>query len=143
MGWLAAVKSGNVKAIVAYEPFVSCFPEGDVPGFPSLSDGSIAPAAETIAAADFARLAKIPIQIVWGDNIPTKPFPAVATDIWRLSAMASREFVTRINGLGGDASILDLPSMGIAGNTHFIFSDLNNLQIAGLLSDFLRNHGLD
>lgn len=143
MGWLAAVKSESVKAIVAYEPFVSCFPESDVPVLPPLSDGSTAPTAETVSAAQFAQLARIPIQIVWGDNIPKEQFPVVPTDMWRLSAMASREFVARINRLGGDASIVDLPSMGIAGNTHFIMSDLNNLQIAGLLSDFLHQKGLD
>lgn len=143
MGWLAAVKSDKVKAIVAYEPFVSCFPEGDVPALPPLSDGSTAPVAEAISAADFAKLSRIPIQIVWGDNIPKEPFPAPATDIWRLSAMASREFVVRINRAGAQASILDLPSDGIAGNTHFVFSDLNNLQIADLLSQFLHTNGLD
>jgi pimeloyl-ACP methyl ester carboxylesterase len=143
MGWLAAVKSDNVKAIVAYEPFVSCFPEGDVPALPALSDGSVAALAEAVSTAQFAKLAKIPIQIVWGDNIPKEPFPVAATDIWRVSALASREFVARLTGLGGDASILDLPSIGIAGNTHFVFSDLNNLQIAQLLSDFLHRKGLD
>ncbi len=143
MGWLAAIKSNNVRAIVAYEPFASCFPEGDLPVLPPLSDGSSGPVADEVSSSEFAKLAKIPIQIVWGDHIPKEPFPAVATDVWRLSAAASREFVERINRRGGHASILDLPSIGIAGNTHFPFSDLNTLRIADLLSEFLHRKGLD
>jgi len=36
-----------------------------------------------------------------------------------------------------------LPAVGIRGNTHFTFSDLNNLQIADLLSALLRKKELD
>ena len=143
MGWLAGVKSDHVKAIISYEPFACVFPEGEAPVLPPLSDGTSAHLADTVPARRFAKLAKIPIQIVWGDHIPKSPFPAVATDVWRLSAMASREFVEKINRLGGDASIMDLPSIGITGNTHFVFSDLNTIQIADLLSQFLHNKGLD
>jgi hypothetical protein len=38
---------------------------------------------------------------------------------------------------------LDLPEAGLAGNTHFPFSDLNNLAVADLLSGFLREKKLD
>jgi hypothetical protein len=33
--------------------------------------------------------------------------------------------------------------IGISGNTHFPFSDLNNVQIADLMSKFLAEKGLD
>jgi hypothetical protein len=39
--------------------------------------------------------------------------------------------------------LLHLPDIGVYGNTHFAFSDLNNVQIADLLSDFLKSKGLD
>jgi hypothetical protein len=67
----------------------------------------------------------------------------VAADVWRLCAMASRKFVDALLRHGGNASILDLPSIGVRGNTHFPFSDLNSMQIADLLSDFLHSSGLD
>ena len=35
------------------------------------------------------------------------------------------------------------PSVGIRGNPHFPMSDLNNVEIANHLSEFLRNKGLD
>jgi len=36
-----------------------------------------------------------------------------------------------------------LPEIGIRGNTHFPFSDLNNREIAELLSKYLKKRGLD
>jgi pimeloyl-ACP methyl ester carboxylesterase len=143
MGWLAAAASANVKAIVAYEPFVSCLPQGEDSELPPLSDGSAAPSIETMSAEEFAKLTKIPIQVVWGDNIPSDPHRCVAADVWRLCAMASRKFVDALNRRGGNASILDLPSIGSSGNTHFPFSDLNSMRIADLLSDFLHSRDLD
>ncbi|ASG46422.1 hypothetical protein CES93_23815 [Citrobacter freundii] len=35
-----------------------------------------------------------------------------------------------------------LPEVGIKGNTHFPFSDLNNVQIADLVSKFLKEKDL-
>jgi len=45
--------------------------------------------------------------------------------------------------MGGDATLVHLPEIGIRGNTHFPFSDLNNQQIADLMSRFLAKKGLD
>jgi pimeloyl-ACP methyl ester carboxylesterase len=143
MGWLAAAKSAKVKAIIAYEPFVSVFAQGELPELPPMPDGNRAPSAQAVTPEEFARLAQIPIQIVWGDNIPKDPCPAVAADVWRIASLASRRFVDALKQRGGDASILGLPSVGIKGNTHFPFSDLNNLEVADLLSDFLHRKGLD
>jgi pimeloyl-ACP methyl ester carboxylesterase len=143
MGWLAAARSANVRAIVAYEPFVSCVPQGEACDLPPLSDGSAGASLEAMPAERFAKLTSIPIQIIWGDNIPSEPFPVVATDVWRLSKLASLRFADALNRRGGNASILDLPSIGIRGNTHFPFSDLNTVQIADLLSEFLHQKGLD
>jgi hypothetical protein len=36
-----------------------------------------------------------------------------------------------------------LPKIGITGNTHFPFSDLNNIEIADQMSKFLKEKGLD
>jgi hypothetical protein len=38
---------------------------------------------------------------------------------------------------------VDLPTIGIRGNTHFVMSDLNNVQIADLLTKFLASKRLD
>jgi hypothetical protein len=39
--------------------------------------------------------------------------------------------------------LVHLPEVGIRGNTHFMMSDLNNVQIADLLSKFLAEKRLD
>jgi len=38
---------------------------------------------------------------------------------------------------------IELPEIGIYGNTHFLMSDLNNIQIADLLSKWMKEKGLD
>jgi len=38
---------------------------------------------------------------------------------------------------------MTLPEIGIKGNTHFPFSDLNNVQVADALSKWLKDKGLD
>jgi hypothetical protein len=48
-----------------------------------------------------------------------------------------------VNRRGGDVTVVHLPEVGIRGNTHFPFSDLNNLQIADLMSQFLEKKSLD
>ena len=45
--------------------------------------------------------------------------------------------------MGGDATLVHLPEIGIRGNTHFPFSDLNNVRIADLVSKFLAEKKLD
>jgi hypothetical protein len=51
--------------------------------------------------------------------------------------------VATLKAHGGDAEVLVLPEIGVFGNTHFAFSDLNNVKIADLLSQYLHTKGLD
>jgi len=55
----------------------------------------------------------------------------------------ARLWAEAVNRQGGDATVVHLPEIGIRGNTHFAFSDLNNLEIADLLSQWLKKKGLD
>ena len=48
-----------------------------------------------------------------------------------------------MNRHGGDVTVVQLPERGIHGNTHFPFSDLNNVRIADDVSKFLSDRGLD
>jgi hypothetical protein len=52
-------------------------------------------------------------------------------------------FAAALNKQGGQASVLHLPDVGLFGNSHFMFSDLNNVQVADQLSKFLAAKGLD
>ncbi|HPF52222.1 MAG TPA: alpha/beta fold hydrolase [Draconibacterium sp.] len=142
MGWLTAIKNQNIKAVVSYEPgsgFV--FPEGKVPQALESSSGPLEPVA--IPMDDFMKLTKIPIIIYYGDNIPTSPDPNPGTDGWRVRLEMARIWRDTVNKHGGDVTVVHLPEIGIKGNTHFPFSDLNNVEIADLLSDWLKEKGLD
>jgi hypothetical protein len=52
-------------------------------------------------------------------------------------------FVDALNKQGGNASVLHLPDVGLYGNSHFMFSDLNNVAVVEQLSLFLQSKGLD
>lgn len=138
-GWWTRLKSENVKAIIAYEPVDFIAPQGEIwaPNPP----GRRPP--EAVPLAEFNKLTRIPIQIIYGDNIAATPTGIGGRDIWVEAKANARDFVAAINRHGGDAEVLVLPDVGIYGNTHFPMSDLNNLQIANLLSQYLHQKGLD
>ncbi len=142
LGWLAALQSTAVRAIVSYEPGSNFpFPEGDVPDPIPGSAGPLQ--ALGVPLSDFLRLTRIPIVIYYGDNIPREPSPMVGQDNWRVRLEMAEKWVAAVNRHGGDATLVSLPAIGIHGNTHFPFSDLNNLLVADEMSRFLAENGLD
>ncbi|WP_316862033.1 alpha/beta fold hydrolase [uncultured Cohaesibacter sp.] len=140
-GWLTAIKNANVKAIISYEPGSGyVFPENEMPEPISGSAGTLKP--EPVSAEDFAKLTEIPIVIYYGDNIPEAPTDDFGLDNWRTRLVMARLWVAAINRHGGDATLVHLPEQGIHGNTHFLFSDLNNQQIADLATAWIEEKGL-
>ena len=98
---------------------------------------------ETVSLDDFQKLARIPIIIYYGDNIPTEPTERRGEDNWRVRLAMARLWVDAVNKHGGDARLVHLPEIGIRGNTHFLMSDLNNIEIADQVSKFLAEKKLD
>ncbi len=143
-GWLAGARSPHVKGIVSYEPgFV--FKQGEVPPPIPLFKGT-QPSGTPVTPAEFAKLASVPLQVVYGDNIPKQPIPDLIADGRRAQVVTSVMFADALNkqgAQGNNASVLHLPDAGLRGNSHFMFSDLNNLQVADELSKFLQAKGLD
>jgi len=140
-GWLAGGRCDKVRAIISYEPGV-VFPKDAMPAKIPLFTGA-EDAGAPVSEAEFDRLARIPIQVVFGDNIPTEPVPDLPADKRRAQVISARLFADALNARGGRASVQMLPDAGLRGNTHFMFSDLNNVQVADQLSAFLAQHGLD
>lgn len=141
-GWLTAIRSPNVKAIVAFEPgsgFI--FPQGELPPAMPSAAGTLAP--EAVSQAEFEKLTRIPIVIYYGDNFPVEPTPERGQDNWRVRLAMARLWVDAVNRHGGDARLVHLPEIGVRGNTHFLMSDLNNVEIADLVSKFLAEKKLD
>jgi hypothetical protein len=81
--------------------------------------------------------------ISYGDNIPLEPMGVPSQDQWRTRLAMARLWAEAVNRRGGDVTVVHLPQIGVRGNTHFPFSDLNNVEIAELLLRFLEKNGLD
>ena len=89
------------------------------------------------------RLTRLPIAIYYGDNIPERETASPGQDNWRVRLAMARLWRDALNRRGGDATVVHLPEIGVTGNTHFPFSDLNNQRIADLISRFLEEKKLD
>jgi hypothetical protein len=141
-GWLTAIKSQNVRGIVALEPgsgFI--FPQGELPPAMPSAAGTLSP--EAVPLSDFQKLTRLPILILYGDNFPAEPTTERGQDNWRVRLAMARVWVDVINKHGGDARLVHLPAIGIRGNTHFLMSDLNNVRIADLVGTFLAEKKLN
>ncbi len=91
----------------------------------------------------FMKLTKIPIIIYYGDNIPDNPRKIrVRTNGGHVLKWQEYGGIVLIN-MEVMLTVVHLPEIGIKGNTHFPFSDLNNIEIADLLSGWFREKGLD
>ena len=64
-------------------------------------------------------------------------------DSWQARLAMARLWRDAVNRHGGDVTVVHLPEVGLKGNTHFPLSDLNNIQVADLLSKFLKEKELD
>ena len=146
-GWRTAIAAdaGQLKALIAYEPGAYVFPDNDIPReIPSpnaLVNERMRP--QIISAQEFLKLTEIPIMVVFGDNITPEPVDSFAIDGWRVSYEQAKLFVETINRHGGDAILISLPEIGIRGNAHAAFSDLNNAEVAKQLLDYLHSKKLD
>lgn len=139
-GWVAAIQNSNVKGVAAYEPGGFVFPQGETPEpMPSLT-GTLN--GVEVPLEEFKKLTEIPIVIYFGDYIPEKPSKNLGDENWRVRLAMARKFVETVNKHGGKATLVELPKLGITGNTHFLMQDLNNDIIADLLDKWLKENKL-
>ncbi|MBN6081039.1 alpha/beta fold hydrolase [Aggregatibacter actinomycetemcomitans] len=141
IGWTTAMASDKVEGIVAYEPGAFPFPEGEVPPKLESKFGDVAPM--TVPMAQFEKLTKMPIVIYFGDFIPDHLDGTQGGEQWFIRMKMAQQFVDAVNKHGGKAELIHLPKIGIKGNTHFMFSDLNNDKVAEEMARWLKEKGLD
>lgn len=143
-GWLTAIKSSKVKAVISLEPGTFPFPEGEVPEVEKTTSPFPA-AGMSVSMADFLKLTKIPIVVYFGDNIPSGDIPVSnwGQDNWRVRLNLALRWQDVMKKYGGDVNIVSLPDIGIKGNTHFLMSDLNNREVAAVISEWLHEKKLD
>lgn len=139
--WKAIPKTGSIKAVVALEGggFFS-FPQNEPRPTTEVPEGV---EYIRVRADTFNTFTRIPILLLYGDNIPSKKCDVPELDIWRIRLDLARKWAETINRHGGDVTIVHLPEIGIHGNTHFLMSDLNNKDIAKIILNWLHRKGLD
>lgn len=88
-------------------------------------DGIIAiePGKCPAADGDVKVYRKVPIMILWGDNV-------AQSARWAPRLEACRAFAAAANKAGGQVDLIVLPDIGIRGNSHMMMQDNNSLQIA-------------
>lgn len=142
VGWQTLLKTRNIRAIVSYEPGGGIpFPVGQVP-----EEGRVLTLSKKTEGIEvpmdvFLEYTKIPIVVYYGDNLPeTDERPEIYEWTRRLHLM--RRWAEMLNERGGDVTVIHLPEVGLHGNTHFPMSDLNNKEVAELMFQWLKEHGL-
>jgi hypothetical protein len=81
-----------------------------------------------------AALKNIPTLSVYGDFI--------ATDSrWPTIRQNNLKFQEAIKNAGGHPELINLPEIGIKGNSHMMMMDRNNLEIAGVIQKWLAEKG--
>lgn len=144
MAWPVGRASSKEQALVAYEPgFDIPFPKGEEPqAIPNSGFfGALEP--KVVSPEEFKKLTRCPIVIFFGDYIPDQPTDNPYMDFWRASVEMARKFADCINRHGGDAEEIELPDLGIKGNSHFLFAEKNNKEVAKVLADWLKKKNLN
>ena len=142
-GWLAAIANDKVRGVASYEPGGFVFPDDDLPAAIDGKTGGTAPIP--VPREQFMKLTQIPIVMYFGDYIPTDVkaiSDKLGAENWRVRLAMAHTFCDAINTNGGNCSVIELPKIGIYGNTHFLMQDLNNDKLADLLNKWLRKNKL-
>lgn len=126
---LTALKTDNLAGIVMYENVGYVYPQGEGPGGRVGVFGPV-----EVPLEQFRKLTKVPMQVVWGDHVNGN---------FVESLRLSRLFCEKVNKYGGHCEILLLTDVGLKGNTHLPFADMNNVAVADQLSKFLAKYALD
>ncbi len=145
-GWYTAMTAPDkVRAIVAYEPGQVVFPDNEPIAEVPFRNALAAEAIQglRVPVEEFKKLTRMPIVVIYGDNISSELSDIFNVEVWRISSTRARAFVEAVNRHGGDATLVMLPEIGLRGNTHAPFADLNNLEIADHLEAWLQSKGLD
>jgi pimeloyl-ACP methyl ester carboxylesterase len=91
---------------------------------------AIEPAGAPKSTADLSALKRVPMLMVWGDNLDSPP-------VWPKLVPILSAFRDRLSALGANVDWMDLPARGIRGNSHMIMMDRNSDQVATLISDWI------
>jgi len=86
-------------------------------------------------ASKVALLKNTPIFMMFGDNAKDHPR-------WSKIRQADLDYVGVLRAAGGNVDVVDLPDIGIKGNSHMLMMDKNNAETAELIQKWLAGKGL-
>ena len=95
-------------------------------------------AVEPAVAGDKAQAGKlqgIPTLVVYGDYIPLD-------SRWPKMRQLGLDYADAMRAAGGKVDVVNLPEVGIKGNSHMLMMDKNNGQVADLIHKWLTDKGL-
>ena len=81
------------------------------------------------------KLKGVPHLVVWGDYV-------AQSALWTRFVPASKRYADALRAEGGVADWWELPTMGVAGNSHMLMMDKNSDQIAQMIQKWLADRGL-
>lgn len=118
VGW--DVGTENVAAIVAIEP-------GGTP---------------EIGSEQYKKFldAKIPMIIYFGDYIDNGPDDIQSTGFWKSVRDGAVAFAEQYNKDGGNCTVINLPDIGMKGNSHFMFQEKNSEEIAAHIENWIEEN---
>jgi hypothetical protein len=72
-----------------------------------------------------------------------EPHDFIGTEaVWTRQQPASRKFADDLKARGGDVEFVELPKIGITGNSHMLMMDTNSDQIADFIQAWMKRKSL-
>jgi hypothetical protein len=85
--------------------------------------------------ADAPKMKNVPVLAIYGDYIEQD-------SRWPTIRANGGKYYDALRASGGTADVIDLPKIGIKGNSHMVMMDRNSDQVAALIQDWLVRQGL-
>jgi hypothetical protein len=95
-------------------------------------------AVESATAGNIGKTAALkstPVLMMFGDYVAQHPR-------WALFKKIDLEYAAAVRAAGGTVDVIDLPNIGIKGNSHMLMQDKNNAEIADVIQRWLAGKGL-
>ena len=82
-----------------------------------------------------AALKNTPVMMMFGDYVDQHPR-------WAAYKKIDLEYAAAVRAAGGSVDVINLPDIGIKGNSHMLMQDKNNAEIAEVIQRWLAGKGL-
>lgn len=95
-------------------------------------------AVESASAGNLAaaqKLKNVPVMMLFGDYVDQHPR-------WAAYKKTDTEYANAITAAGGSAEVVNLPDLGIKGNSHMLMQEKNNAVIADVVEKWLAAKGM-